>query len=98
MADCPVCMDTLKNGSTIKLTCRHLMCRNCVENWLGQAYAGMANFDACPICMTVFANTDGMVGNLQDYIDFTLANLTVVSISGMGLGVDLTDHDIATAV
>ncbi len=95
--DCPICMNPLTNGATVRLPCNHLVCRDCTTNWLTQVHGGQATADECPLCRTQFTTTDNLANDLNAYVENTIANYVIVSVPGMGLGVPLTDQDLANA-
>lgn len=102
MPQCPICLENLKNGSTVRLNCNnnHYVCRTCLTAQLQHAYQDVhnhqdpGNYDKCPICRGHIMTTDG-AGTLNDYIQGTLANLVIITIGTKGLGVELTDDDLA---
>ncbi|SFW63460.1 Ring finger domain-containing protein [Amycolatopsis australiensis] len=95
--DCPICGEPFTNGETIKLPCDHLVCRNCLTNWLYRLYENQPTADECPLCRAKFTNTMALSGDLDEYIRNTIANYVVVSVSGVGIGVPLTNEDIQNA-
>ena len=101
MPNCPVCLTSLKNGSTVRLNCNngHYVCRSCLTQQLRTGYnqiqngQNAGNYDKCPICRGNIMTTNNL-GTVDDYVNGTLANLTIISLPGRGLGSVLTDNDL----
>lgn len=98
---CPVCLERLRNGSTVRLSChpQHYICRSCLTQQLTGGYNAIqqglsaGNYDKCPLCRMSIMTTSGL-GSLDDYVNGTLANLVIISIPGRGLGEPLLATDL----
>ncbi|WP_322046842.1 RING finger domain-containing protein [Paraburkholderia sp. J67] len=89
MPDCPLCLDPLTNGLTVRTPCGHFYHRNCL---IEQLRSQGPNWQGCGLCRTDFRAAT--LGTLEDQLTATVANLVVVSIPGMGLGAELSDTDL----